>query len=468
MLFTEARFLFFFAIAFGVYWTLPRNRPRKVWLLVLSYVFYAAWDWRFLGLILFSTGLDYLVGGLLRGEQSNLRRKLLLTLSLAGNLGMLGFFKYYNFFVESAAAFAGLLGFEASPHTLGIILPVGISFYTFQTLSYTIDVYRGRLQPVDSLLDFAVFVGFFPQLVAGPIVRASHFLPQLEDKKRISDVQLRACLSLFLIGFIKKAVLSDNIAPVIDPVFADPSAFTAGSNWICLFLWHVQIYCDFSGYSDMAIATAGLLGYHLPLNFDFPYFSRNIGEFWQRWHISLSTWFRDYLYISLGGSRGSTARTVVMGSITMMLCGLWHGAGWQYVGFGVLMSSAIILARVWEAVVPEGTTLRRSVSFTGPLLMNYFLFINWIVFRAVGWDECIEMLRIFFFLDAGGMRTLELSWMLVFVAFAVVHIGFRYGWWERLFGRASDWTYAAAYGVAAALALLFMATEYQPFIYFQF
>lgn len=468
MLFTEARFFWFFLLAFGVYWALPRNRVRKVWLLGTSYVFYAAWDWRFLGLILFSTLLDWVVGRRLQREERPVARRSWMAVSLAGNLGLLGFFKYYNFFVESAAAFADLLGFEASPHTLRIILPVGISFYTFQTLSYTIDVYRRRLHAVDSALDFALFVGFFPQLVAGPIVRASHFLPQLETKKRLRNVDFKACLGLFLVGFVKKAVLSDNIAPVIDPVFSDPSAFTAGSNWICLFLWHVQIYCDFSGYSDMAIATAGLLGYHLPLNFAFPYFSRNIGEFWQRWHISLSTWFRDYLYISLGGSRGSSVRGVVMGSITMMLCGLWHGAGWQYVGFGILMSSAIVIARVWEVLVAEGSALRRSMWLLGPLLMNWFLFVNWIVFRAVGWDECKAMFRIFFFLDGGGARTLEAAWMLVFAGFAVVHTGFRYGWWERLFGRVSGWTWAAAYGVAAALALVFMATDYQPFIYFQF
>ncbi len=468
MIFTEARFLVFFLVAFVVHWALPTNRTRKLWLLGLSYLFYGAWDWRFLSLILFSTLLDYGIGLALERSESSTRRRWLLTASLIGNLGLLGFFKYYNFFVQSGSALLSWLGLPAHDLTLQIILPVGISFYTFQTLSYTIDIYRRKMASAPSLLDFAVFVGFFPQLVAGPIVRASHFLPQLVEKRLWSRVEVRSCLTLFLIGFIKKAVVSDNVAPITDQVFGDPDSYTALSNWVALFLWHVQIYCDFSGYSDMAIATAGLLGYHLPLNFDFPYFSRNIGEFWQRWHISLSTWFRDYLYISLGGSRGSGWKAMWTGTITMMLCGLWHGAGWQYVGFGVLMSSAIILSRLWSHFVPDGSAPRRAVTWLGPLLMNYFLFINWIVFRAVGWEECMEMFRIFFFLDAGGADTISTLWMLVFVAFAIVHTAFFLGILQKWIERSSDWVYAGSFGFLCATVLVFMATEYQPFIYFQF
>ncbi len=467
MIFTEARFLVFFVLVFGIYWVLRANRTRKLWLLATSYVFYGAWDWRFLALIAGSTAVDWLVGAALERAERPVARRALLATSLVCNLGLLGFFKYFDFFVQSGAGLLQWLGLEVHPRTLDLILPVGISFYTFQTLSYTIDIYRRKLKPVDGFLDFALFVGFFPQLVAGPIVRASQFLPQLKEKKRFLDVGFRASLTLFLFGFVKKAVVSDNIAPVIEPVFAAPASFDALSNWVTLFLWHVQIYCDFSGYSDMAIATAGLLGYRMPLNFDFPYFCHNIGQFWQRWHITLSTWFRDYLYVSLGGSRGTLWGGILTGCVTMMLCGLWHGAGWQYVGFGVLMSAAIILSRAWGELVPEGSGPRRIVHALGPLIMMWFLFLNWIVFRAVSWDTAQEMLAVFFFLDFGGMRSIDPRWFGVFVAFAVVHTAFWLGWHRRL-ARLPDTVWAAAYGVGSALVLAFMAVDYQPFIYFQF
>jgi len=468
MIFTELRFLAFFLIVFGVYWSLRRHRTRKLFLLVMSWAFYGAWDYRFLSLILFSTVLDFAVGARLEKASMGRARKALLAVSLVGNLGVLGIFKYYNFFVSSASDFLGWLGLGVSDYTIQIILPVGISFYTFQTLSYTIDIYRRTLKPVTSFLDFALFVGFFPQLVAGPIVRASHFLPQLEKPKLFADVDVRACLSLFLIGFIKKGVISDNIAPVLDPVFADPAAFSTASTWIALFLYHAQIYCDFSGYSDMAIATAGLLGYHLPPNFNFPFFARNISEFWQRWHISLSTWFRDYLYTSLGGRRGAGLKAMWVGAATMMLVGLWHGAGWQYVGFGVLMSAAIILSRFWAMAVPSGSVLRRTVRFFGPVIVWYFLFINWICFRSVGWDPAMDMFRIFFFLQPGGAATVDPAWLGVFVIFMAGHTAAYLRLFERFGSRISDWVYAAGYGVASACALMLLATEYQPFIYFQF
>jgi len=468
VIFTELRFPVFFGLVFAAYWLLRGNRGRKAFLLLASWVFYAAWDWRFLGLILYSSGIDYVCGRWLQREERPARRRWIMALTLVTNLGLLGFFKYYDFFVESAGQLLRWFGFQAHPTTLAVILPVGISFYTFQTLSYTIDVYRRKIRAVDSALDFFLFVGFFPQLVAGPIVRATEFLPQLEDKKRLGDVAFRSCLTLFLIGFVKKAVISDNIAPITTDVFAEPATFSAASNWITFCLWHVQIYCDFSGYSDMAIATAGLLGYRLPLNFDFPYFAHNIGEFWQRWHITLSSWFRDYLYVSLGGSRGSLVRGLVTGSVTMLLCGLWHGAGWQYVGFGVLMSGAIVLTRLWSEVVPAESALRRSVHAAGPLIMTWFLFLNWIVFRAVSWDKCAEMLRIFFFLDAGGPRTVSPAWLGPFAALGLLHWALWRGLPQRLLAQRSDYAFAAAYGASAAVVLALMAINEQPFIYFQF
>jgi alginate O-acetyltransferase complex protein AlgI len=467
VIFTEPRFVVFFLLAFGIHWALPGNRTRKLWLTACSYAFYAAWDWRFLGLIVLSTVVDFAVGLLLARSQEARRRKLWLGVSLVANLGLLGLFKYYNFFVESGASFLHWLGLPATDYTLAILLPVGISFYTFQTLSYTIDVYRKKLEATRSPLDFALFVGFFPQLVAGPIVRASEFLPQLVDRRVFRSVEVRACLTLFLIGFIKKGIVSDNIAPVIEPIFANPGAWSASSTWISLFLYHVQIYCDFSGYSDMAIASAGLLGYRLPKNFDYPFFARSISVFWQRWHISLSTWFRDYFYFALGGSKGSTWKGIAIGASTMMVVGLWHGAGWQYVGFGILMSSSILISRLWGMLVPKDSLARRTVAFLGIPLLWWFLFWNWILFRSTGWDPAWEMQRIFFFLQEGGARQLEAYWLLLVVGFFVVHWGFYRGWYRRL-RDINDWAFAACAGTAAALALAFVAVETKAFIYFQF
>ncbi len=467
MIFTEPRFLTFFLLVFAVHWALPWNRARKLWLLATSCVFYCAWDWRFLGLIFFQAGLDFAVALLFDRTRTPRARRGLLVLSLVANLGLLGFFKYYNFFVESGSSFMRWLGLPVGDATLQILLPIGISFYTFHTLSYTIDVYRRKLEPVKSFADFMLFVTFFPELVAGPIVRASQFLYQLAEKRRFADVDVRACLTLFLIGYVKKAVVSDNLAGVIDPVFAAPGAFTAASNWLALLFYHVQIYCDFSGYSDMALATAGLFGYSLPRNFDFPFFARNIGEFWQRWHISLSAWFRDYLYVSLGGNRGSGWKAMVVGSFTMMVVGLWHGAGWQFVGFGVLMSAAIVASRTWGMLVPEGSAARRVVRFLGTPILWWFLFLNWILFRSVGAEEATEMLRIFFLVDGGGARRIEAAWLALVLAFFAVHYAFYRGWFARLRG-VSDWLFAPAYGAAAALVLAFSASDAHPFIYFQF
>jgi alginate O-acetyltransferase complex protein AlgI len=467
VIFTEPRFLVFFLVVLGVYWALRSNGPRKLWLLLASCTFYCAWDWRFLGLLLFSAGLDYLVAlGCGRARAPGARRALL-ALSLTLNLGFLCFFKYYNFFVESGARLLTWLGLPASAPTLEILLPIGISFYTFHTLSYTIDVYRGQFAPIRRLTDFLLFVTFFPAMVAGPIVRAAQFLPQLTEKRSFASVDVRACVTLFLIGFLKKALVSDHVAPAIEPLFADPGAYTATSTWIGLLLYHVQIYCDFSGYSDMALATAGLLGYTLPKNFDFPFFARNIGEFWQRWHISLSAWFRDYFYFALGGSKGSSVKGMLVGSLTMMVVGLWHGAGWQYVGFGLLMSGSIILSRSWATLVPEGSLPRRIVSALGTPLLWWFLFWNWILFRSTGWEQGWTMQRIFFFLERGGERSLDPRWLLLVVAFFAVHWAFYRGWFRNL-RAVNDWAYAACAGAAAALVLAFMATETKAFIYFQF
>ncbi|PYK08293.1 MAG: hypothetical protein DME65_14265, partial [Verrucomicrobia bacterium] len=323
------------------------NSARKVWLLLCSYAFYAAWNWKFTFLVLGSTTVDYVVGQMLGRTEHPAWRRFWIATSVCVNLGVLAFFKYFNFFVSSASGFLAWLGLPASVNTLNIILPVGISFYTFHSMSYTIDVYRGKQRPISNFVDLSLFVSFFPPLVAGPIVRAVYFLPQLVSTKKFSNVDVRGAVMLFLAGLIKKACIADGVAPTVDRYFAHPADFTATSAWIGVLFYAIQIYCDFSGYTDMAIAAARLLGYQLPNNFQFPYFARNVSDFWRRWHISLSSWLRDYLYIPLGGNRGSRGFVYRNVMITMLLGGLWHGAAWTFVIWGALHGTALLIHREW-------------------------------------------------------------------------------------------------------------------------
>jgi alginate O-acetyltransferase complex protein AlgI len=461
MLFTELRFLFFFAVVFGAYWAMPRNQARKAWLLASSYLFYAAWDWRFLSLILISTAVDFAVGRGMAHSQEPARRRLLLCLSLLTNLGILGFFKYYNFFAESAAAFSSWLGLEVPLRQIDIFLPIGISFYTFQSLSYSIDIYRRRLSPTSNALDFALFVAFFPQLVAGPIVRASIFLPQLVEKRRLSSVNFRGHLTLFLVGYVKKACIADQVARVVDPVFAAPELYTTTSQWLASLLYSLQIYCDFSGYSDMAIASAGLLGYRLTDNFNFPYLARSFREFWRRWHISLSTWFRDYLYIPLGGNRGSGARVALNLWLVFLLCGLWHGSQWTFIVWGLWNGFFLSLERF---SAPEGWP--RWLNH-GYLLLATNL--GWVIFRSPDLPSAGHYLAGMLGLgSAQGVATQSAWWWLLLAAFAAVHIWLSREALETRVMRLPHWLFAAGYGAALALALTWAAGGYKPFIYFQF
>jgi alginate O-acetyltransferase complex protein AlgI len=476
MIFTEPRFILFFLVAFGVHWLLRNHRARKLWLLACSYFFYGCWDYRFLAMIFALTCLDYSVALWLGKEQRQPFRKWILCASLAANLGVLGFFKYYNFFVSTGAGLLRTAGVNASPSMLDVILPVGISFITFQTLSYTIDVYRRELEPQRNFLDFALFVAFFPQLVAGPIVRARDFLPQLKRDVIFAEVQGRRWLLLFLGGFFKKACLADNIARVIDPVFANPDHYGAPDAVLASILYSVQIYCDFSGYTDMAIATAGLFGYELTRNFDFPYFSRNIQEFWRRWHISLSTWLRDYLYISLGGGRGGRWRTYRNLMLTMVLGGLWHGANMTFVLWGFLHGLALMVHRGFAALAAR---LRGAAPRAAPgpastigAVLSWALTFAWVVgcfaiFRAPSMESAVELFRQF-----GDFKTPELHldlWLLLGLIGGVHYLLYRHG--RSLLERveaAPDLGFHFAYGAACAVVLYFMPISAQPFIYFQF
>jgi alginate O-acetyltransferase complex protein AlgI len=462
VLFTELRFVLFFALVFGVYWAMRRDGVRKTWLLLASWAFYAAWDPRFLSLILASTIIDYTAAMRIASSTNRARRKRWMMLSLVANLGLLGVFKYFNFFAEGAVQLGHLLGLELDAVTLDVVLPVGISFYTFQTLSYTLDVYRRQLKVNRNFRDVALFVAFFPQLVAGPIVRASTFLPQMARSRRFADVSWRPMCTLFLIGWFKKACISDQVAEVVDTVFADPTAYGMLDHWLSSALYTIQIYCDFSGYSDMAIATAGMLGYTLPLNFDFPYLAANVSDFWRRWHISLSTWFRDYLYVPLGGNRTAPLRTYVNLVTVFLLCGLWHGANWTFVVWGLYHGAFLVLERA------AGWSRKGSTGLPVRLLTLLIVLVGWVIFRSPDLGTAGVVLGRLVGSGHAPTAAVDPTWWLVVPVFAAAHVLMNSGRIADRLSRMSDWAYAAAYGVAVAVALPFAATGYQAFIYFQF
>ena len=395
MIFTTPQFAVFFVLFFLVYGALP-ERARKGWLLGASYFFYGSWNAKFLLLIAGSTLLDFYIGRALTQTDDAHRRRRLVTLSVAANLGALGFFKYCNFFVESAVTGLAALGLEVSAPTLQIVLPVGISFYTFQTMSYTIDIYRERLEPTHSLLDFALFVAFFPQLVAGPIERASHLLPQIvEITKRRADL---SGFGLIALGIFKKAVIADNIATIVDATYADPSNTYAAALWFGTYAFAIQIYCDFSGYSDIAIGIGRLLGLEIVENFRAPYAAAGPSELWRRWHISLSSWLRDYLYIPLGGNHGGWwyMRRNLM--LTMLLGGLWHGASWNFVLWGAFHGLLLVVFRPGIFAAAAERLDARWFTRVPTLVVRRFVFfhlvcIGWALFRARSLADCGVLLR---------------------------------------------------------------------------
>lgn len=396
MLFGTYTFLIFFVCTLIVALSIRSWRWRKVWLLLSSYVFYAAWNPPFVLLLWLSTLVDWTVAKRLHVTQTGWIRRLLLVASLGTNLGLLGYFKYGGFIAENALTLLSNVGFSMSSPELDIILPVGISFYTFQTLSYTIDVYRGRMKPSSSFLDFALYVTFFPQLVAGPIVRAEHFLPQCQAKPRVDFRAIGWGMCLMVVGVFNKLVIADALmSPIVEAVYDTAAAPTFISTWAGTFAFATQIFCDFSGYSTCAIGVAMCLGFALPDNFRFPYAAIGFSDFWQRWHISLSSWLRDYLYIPLGGNRRGLIRTYINLMTTMLLGGLWHGASWNFVIWGGLHGGYLCLervtARAWTAC-----GLSRFCRLTRLLgVSSTFLLVNvaWVFFRAPNLADAVAMIR---------------------------------------------------------------------------
>lgn len=390
MLFNSIDFAIFIPIVFLLYWFVVNKNLKfqNFFIVVASYVFYGWWDWRFLSLILFSTLIDYSIGRRLSNEESQTKRKILLWTSLIVNLGFLGFFKYYNFFLDNFVTAFSFFGQPINPQGLNIILPVGISFYTFQTLSYTIDVYRKKLEPTKDFIAFTAFVSFFPQLVAGPIERATNLLPQFYKKRTFEYEKAVDGLRQILWGLFKKIVIADNSAQLANEIFNNSTDYSGSTLVLGALFFTFQIYCDFSGYSDIAIGTSRLFGFKLMQNFKHPYFSRDIAEFWRKWHISLSTWFRDYLYIPLGGSRGGTWMKVRNTFIIFTVSGFWHGANWTFIVWGILNAlyfmPLLLLGRnrINTDTVAEGKYLPSIKEFFQMGTTFGLTVLAWVFFRA--------------------------------------------------------------------------------------
>ncbi len=401
MTFTTLTFLLFLPLVFLLYWGVAKRRVQNAVLLIGSYFFYGWWDYRLCALILASSLVDYVVGLGLQRHTDPRRRKWLLGVSLASNLGLLGFFKYFNFFADNFVAMANAIGWRVEPVTLHILLPVGISFYTFQTLSYTIDIYRGRIEASDQLLDYLAFVSFFPQLVAGPIERAASLLPQFLESRSFDYEQARDGAVRVLWGFFKKMVIADNIGILVNQGYANPSAYSGPELMFItsLFIW--QIYCDFSAYSDIAIGTARMFGFNLMTNFAYPMFAQTISEHWRRWHISLTTWFRDYVFIPLGGSKVPPARRAVNIFLTFVISGFWHGASWTYVIWGGLHGCLLIPSALGKGPIGlrltdtvGGESLIPSVGVLARIIRTFLINITFsIFFRATDMTQVVDMYR---------------------------------------------------------------------------
>ena len=473
MFFNSLDFAIFLPIVFIVYWFITnRNLKLQNFIIVLaSYVFYGWWDWRFLSLIIFSTIIDYSVGLRFSNTTKPSERKFLLMISLAINLGLLGFFKYFNFFIESFNAAFASAGIHTNMSSLNIILPVGISFYTFQTMSYTIDIYRNKIEPTKNILAFMAFVSFFPQLVAGPIERASHLLPQFLKNRKFDYKKASSGIKLIAWGFFKKVVIADNAAQLVNEIFKNYPNESYISLIVGTILFAFQIYCDFSGYSDIAIGLGRILGFDLMYNFKFPYFSSNIREFWNRWHISLSSWFRDYIYIPLGGNKVSQYRVLFNTFCVFVLSGFWHGANWTFVFWGFLHAlffMPIILLR--DRFPKENFSMNiKRLSF---IFANFGLVcLAWVFFRAENIQDAFLYLRQIFTLTGGQNTFMKTNTYLLMTIITGVGILVLLALELRTLRRRKDEIQFSSIGLITIvlLILFFGAFKNQAdFIYFQF
>ncbi|WP_264549359.1 MBOAT family O-acyltransferase [Flavobacterium sp. N2820] len=482
MLFNSIDFAIFLPIVFFLYWFVTNKnlKLQNALIVLVSYFFYGWWNWNFLLLILLSTIVDYTVCRILSFEENKLKRKLLLWVSIVVNLGILGFFKYYNFFLDNFITAFSFFGSDIKANSLNIILPVGISFYTFQTMSYTIDVYRKKIEPVKDFIIFSAFVSFFPQLVAGPIERATNLLPQFNKKRTFNYSKAVDGLRQILWGLFKKIVIADNCAEFANLIFNNSSDYSGSTLVLGALFFTFQIYGDFSGYSDIAIGTSRLFGFDLMRNFNFPYFSRDIAEFWRRWHISLSTWFRDYLYIPLGGSRGGTWMKITNTFLIFIVSGFWHGANWTFIAWGALNAIYFLPLLLTNShrnnigIVAQGSKLPSAKELLFMLLTFGLTVLAWIFFRAENIEHALSYISqifsssLFTFPEFEGMikalTTIILILFFILIEwqgrekqYAIEHFGSK--WKQPL-------RYLFYYSIIIII-FLFGGKE-QQFIYFQF
>jgi alginate O-acetyltransferase complex protein AlgI len=477
MIFNSIDFGVFFIIVFLLNtFVFNKNlKYRNIFLLVVSYFFYGWWDWRFLILIFFSSMLDFFLGKKIDEEQNPVNRKWLLAVSLGINLGLLGFFKYAGFFVESFTAAFTFFGFPIKSYAINIILPVGISFYTFQTLSYTWDIYKRQLKPNHDVLRFLTFVSFFPQLVAGPIERASHLLPQFDSIKKINYQQLRSGFLLMAVGFFKKIVIADRLARFVDPAFADYDQLAGYSAIIAILFFTLQLYFDFSAYSNIAIGCGRMLGFELSLNFNKPYLSTSFSDFWRRWHISLSSWFKDYVYIPLGGNKSGKFFTIRNFLIVFLLSGLWHGASWNFVLWGLFNGLFLIILDPF---------VNKFNKFTlGKLAAGIIVFSCWalslVLFRTSNFEQAKIIYSQIFIISSKTIDSYGLSIKELNFTFTILIFYFILEWIELNFSSLSDWLFKRnlllrwAVYIIIILSIIILGSygsemNDKQFIYFQF
>ena len=476
MFFNSQAYLLFFTVVFALYWSLPAQRLRVYLLLAASYFFYACWSRELALIVAATTVMDYVLARLMDAARGPRQKYALFLLSLLVNLAVLCYFKYTNFYLDQLHSALALVGYDVGAFSpLHILVPFGISFYTFEAISYTYDVYRGRIQAEKSLPHFMLFILFFPHLVAGPIVRGKDFLPQTHRPKRFSWLRVQLGVQIFLLGFVKKVALADRMAEFVDPVFSNPAAFNTGATWLAVFAYALQIYGDFSGYTDMAIGSAHMLGYKLTKNFNMPYLACSIQEFWTRWHISLSSWLRDYLYIAaLGGSRHGTWMTYRNLMITMTLGGLWHGARWTFVAWGVLHGLLLVAHRLFVAFAARRPALRAALhSWGGYLACGVLTFLAvtmlWVFFRAQTFGDAMTVFHKLFVISSGKGADLpnKALWYTVAVV-ALCHLVGARDWWRRYARFVPAPALGLGYAASLTLALVLTPQGGKQFIYFDF
>lgn len=484
MLFNSIDFAIFLPIVFVFYWFVFNGslKYQNLLIVVVSYIFYGWWDYRFLSLILFSTIVDYTVGWKLLKEKDLIKRKILLWISITVNLGFLGVFKYYNFFIENLSSAFSFFGTEISISTLHIVLPVGISFYTFQTLSYTIDVYKGKLSPTKDFIAFSAFVSFFPQLVAGPIERATNLLPQFYTMRKFEYDKAEDGMRQILWGLFKKIVIADHCAEIANLIFNNYDQYSGSTLLIGAIFFSFQIYCDFSGYSDIAIGTARLFGFNLMQNFAFPYFSRDIAEFWRRWHISLSAWFRDYLYIPFGGSRVNTLKKIRNIFLIFIVSGFWHGANWTFIIWGTLNAIYFLPLLFTKKnrnnieVVAKGKKIPNWTELRSILITFSLTLIAWIFFRSESVSHAFAFINNIFSYSFFSVPQISINkYVITTVFFLLFFILVEWRGREKLFALHFSGQGFSKYKVFRRFIYVFIIFSIitfpglqQTFIYFQF